>query len=114
MWHEVEKQKFNWEFMEMDIHMAVNNRPRLSPTLFQQLKAFAEFKANFQNVCVRIGKDSQEVWYKMPNLVDDIDVQEVVDVWLVYWREPTQLDVRTRKLSEGSSTQTSIVKKKKE
>lgn len=75
------KSKVFWVFMEMDIRMDIKQRPRLSHTLFEQLRAFEEFKADFHNVLIRARRGPQEVWHKLPYLVVETDVQEVMGRW---------------------------------
>lgn len=36
--------------MEMNVHMAINHKPWLSPTNFDKLQEYAEFKDDFHNV----------------------------------------------------------------
>lgn len=88
------ESKVFWVFMEMDIRMAINQRPRLSPILFKQIRAFAEFKVDFHNVWIHSRRDPKKVWHKLPYLVAKIYVQEVVGGWPEEWHKP-QFDVGT-------------------
>jgi len=37
--------------------MAINQRPWLSPTVFEQLSKYAELKADFHHIYIRVQKD---------------------------------------------------------
>jgi len=47
------EMKMFWVLVEMDLHMVINQRLRLSSTLFEQLEAYAEFKAIF-TMCISV------------------------------------------------------------
>ena len=47
-----------WVFMEMKIRMWINRKPRLSPTVYNNLQSFVEFKADMHNIFIRARKDS--------------------------------------------------------
>jgi len=49
----IKESKIFWILMKMDLHMVISQRPRLSPTLFEKLMAYAEFKADFHSVSIR-------------------------------------------------------------
>jgi len=40
--------------------MAINQHPRLSPTLFTQLKTYATLKADFHRVYIQAWKDLEQ------------------------------------------------------
>lgn len=46
-----------WILMEMKICMAINHKPQLSPTMFDKLQKYMEFKAEFHRVSIRAWKD---------------------------------------------------------
>jgi len=63
--------KILWVLMESRICMDINQRPWLSPTVYEQLSEYVEFKANFHRVYIRAQKDSQQRWFDMPYLATD-------------------------------------------
>jgi len=73
--------------------MVVNQRPRLSPTLFEQLMNYAVLKVDFHNVSIRARKDPELTWCLFPYLVSEMEVQEVVGYFPTKWCEPTKLYV---------------------
>lgn len=75
--------------------MAFNQCPRLSPNLFMQLSAYAEFNADFHRVYIQARKDQEKKWHPLPYLVSETDVQEIVGLWLIEWCAPSELDVGT-------------------
>ena len=87
----IKESKIFWILLEMDLHMVINKRPRLSPILFMQLMAYAEFKVNFHSVSIRAWKDPKHTWHKLPYLVSMIDVQEIVGYWPTESHEPRGL-----------------------
>lgn len=91
--------------MEMDLQKVINQWPRLSPTLFDELKTYAEFKVDFHNVSICARKDPEGKWHVLPYLVSKTDVQEVVGYWLLEWNESTMLEVGTSKGTQISTTQ---------
>jgi len=43
--------------MEMNIKMGINHKPLLSPTVYNSLQSFAEFKKDFHHIYLRACKD---------------------------------------------------------
>lgn len=43
--------------MEMSIQMWINRRPRLSPTMYNSLQSFADFKSDMHNIFIKARKD---------------------------------------------------------
>ena len=39
--------------MEMNIRMGINHKPWISPTVYNSLQSFMEFKADFNHVFIR-------------------------------------------------------------
>ncbi len=56
--------------MEMNIKMGINHKLQLSPTVYNSLQSFAEFKEYFHNVYIRAQKDlgrcgvSYPIWWQ--------------------------------------------------
>jgi len=80
--------------------MVANQRPRFSPTLFEQLATYVEFMATFHNVSIHAWKDVEGTWHLLPYLVSKTDVQEVVGYWPLEWHGPTTLEVGASKGTE--------------
>lgn len=53
----VRDSKVFWILMQINIRMAINHKLRLSPTMYANLKGYAEFKAGFHRVSIRVRKD---------------------------------------------------------
>lgn len=68
------KNKNSLEIMEMDMHTVVSQRPRLSPTLFENYRGVAGFKADFHRVYIKARKDLDEIWYPLTYLVTKLDI----------------------------------------
>lgn len=58
----IKESKILLILMEMDLQIVISQRLRFSPTLFEQLRVFAEFKADFHNVSIRVRKDTRYIW----------------------------------------------------
>jgi len=82
--------------MEASIRAAINRKSRLSPTIFEQLSEYVEFKVKFHCVSIRAWKDPKKKWYDLPYLAMDDAIITVLESWPAEWR--TALD-----LSAGSS-----------
>jgi len=50
----VKDNKVFWILMEMSIHMAINYKSWLSPTIFEKLQEYVEFKADFHHVSMHV------------------------------------------------------------
>jgi len=74
----VKKRKVFWVLMEVSIHAAINRKPRLSPTIFEQLSGHVEFKADFHHVYIWARKDLDQKWYDIPYLATDDAIIEVL------------------------------------
>lgn len=103
-----------WVLIEMDLCMVISQRSRLSSTLYEQLEPYAEFKANFHNVSIRMRQDPKTAWYKSPYLVGEVDVYEIVGKWLGEWLHPSDLSTGTRRVQKSSFMQTTTAQKHKE
>ena len=74
-----------WVLMEMNIQMAINHKPWLSPTIYASLQSFAEFKADFHHVFIRVLKDPTKTWHDLPYLATDDVISAVLESWLPEW-----------------------------
>ena len=43
--------------MEMNLRMEINRKSRLSPTVYNSLQSFAEFKADLHTIYIKVSKD---------------------------------------------------------
>jgi len=91
------KSKVYWVFMEMSINMAINHKPRLSPTILEQLSRYAEFKADFHCISIQARKDLEHKWYDLPYLVTDDAIAVVLNHWLAEWCTASNLLVGSSK-----------------
>lgn len=82
--------------------MVMSQRSRLSPTFFNQLMAFTEFKVDFENVSIKARKYPKHLWHKLMYLVSKMDMQEIVGIWLAEWCELTKLGVGAREGAEST------------
>jgi len=53
----IRDSKIFWIFMEMNLKMGINHKSWLSPTIYNSLQSFAEFKADMYNIYIRVCKD---------------------------------------------------------
>ena len=83
--------------MEMNICMAINRKPWLSPTMFANLQGYIEFKAGFHHLSIRARKDPAKTWYDLPYLATDDAIDVVLDRWSTEWCTTSDLVVRARK-----------------
>ena len=83
--------------MEMNIHMAINRKPRFLTTVYANLQGYAEFKTNFHHVSIRAQKDPVHKWYDLHYLAMDDAIDAVIDQWLAEWHATTKLVVGGRK-----------------
>jgi len=67
----IRESKIFWVLMEMNMRMGINHKPRLSPMVYNTLKSFTEFKANFYHVFIGAWKDPTKTWYELPYLATD-------------------------------------------
>lgn len=53
----IRDNKIFWVFMEMNLRMWINHKLQLSPTVYNSLQSFSEFKADMHNIYIRVRKD---------------------------------------------------------
>lgn len=82
--------------------MAINQQSQLSPTVYEQLLEYAEFKAYFHHMYIRAQKDPEQKWFDLPYLAIDDEIQELIQRWPIDWHSPFDLDAGTSK-GVGSS-----------
>lgn len=106
---QVTETKVLWVLKEASLPIAINQKPRLSSTVNEQLLEYVEFKADFHHMYIRVRKDPQQKWFDLPYLSTDDAIQEFIKRWLVDWNSLSDLAVGTTK-GTGSSAE----KKKEE
>ena len=116
----VRDSKIFWILMEMNIRMAINRKPWLSPTVFDNLQGYAEFKVDFHHVAIRARKDPTQKWYDLPSLAMDDTIDVVLDRWPAEWHTTIDLavggskSVAQRKKEEAKLKMTQLAEKRKE
>lgn len=68
--------------------MWINRRPRLSPTVYNSLWSFANFKVDMHNVYIKACKDLTQTWTKLPFIAIDDTIFSVLESWPPEWRAP--------------------------
>jgi len=58
----------------MDLHMLVNQHPRLSPSLYEKYSSVAKFKAYFHKVYIQVCRDTNKKWHALPYMVIEHDL----------------------------------------
>ena len=79
---------FFWVFMEMNFKMGINHKPVLSPTVYNSLQSFSEFKVDMHNIYIKVRKDPTKQWVKLPFVATDDVIFNVREAWLLEWRAP--------------------------
>ena len=79
----------------MNIRMGINHKLQLSPTFYNSLQIFAEFKADIHHVFIRAWKDPMKTWHALPYLATKDVIFAVLESWLLEWRAPTGSAVET-------------------
>ena len=71
--------------MEMNIRMGINRKLWLSPTIYNSLQSFVEFKANFHHVYMRACKDPVKKWNELPYLAMNDIIFDILEAWPPKW-----------------------------
>lgn len=71
LWAMKDPQRFKdsktfWILMEMSIHMPINRKSHISPTVYENLKDYVDFKDDFHWVSICVRKDPEWKWYDLP------------------------------------------------
>jgi len=53
----IHDSKIFWVFMKMNLRMGINTKPQFSPSIYNSLQSFAEFKEEIQKIYIRARKD---------------------------------------------------------
>lgn len=89
----IKKSNIFWILTEMNICMANNCKPQLSPTVFANLQGYVEFKAYFHHVAIWAHKDPTQKCYDFPYLAMDDTIDAVLYQWPIEWCATTDLAV---------------------
>ncbi len=77
--------------------MAINQKPWLSPTMFEQLLGYAEFKADFHHVYIWARKDPDPKWFDLHYLAVDETFAKVIKNCPIDQNYTSDVAVGTRK-----------------
>lgn len=77
--------------------MAINRKLRLTPTNFEKLQEYMEFKANFHHISIWVRKDFEKKWHGLPYLAIDDAIVAVLDRWPTDWCNDMDLTTRSSK-----------------
>ena len=80
--------KIFWVFMEMNIRMGINHKPRLSSIVYKNLQRFIEFKVDFHHICLRACKETTKKWSELPFIATDDVIFDVLQIWPLEWCTP--------------------------
>lgn len=97
----------------MDLRMMINQRLRLSPTLYDQYEPFTDFKADFHNLYVMQGGIPRRHGTSCL-LVAEEDVVEIMGKWPLERITPSEAGAGTSKVAEDTTAQTTTIEKHKE
>lgn len=79
--------------MEMNLRMGINYKPRLSPTIYNNLQSFAEFKAGIPSIYIRARKDLSKKCREQPFVAMDDVIFNVLETWLLEWCTPNITEI---------------------
>ena len=72
----------------MNLRMGINRKSRLSPTIYNNLQSFAEFKADLHSIYIRAHKDSAKQWRELPFVATDVVIFNILETWTPEWCTP--------------------------
>ena len=93
----IRDNKIFWVFMEMNIGMGINRKLRLSPTDYNSLQSFVEFKVDFHHVYIRARKDPSKAWKELPYLATNNVIFAVLESWPLEWHALASFAVEAEK-----------------
>ena len=67
--------------MEASVWMWTHKQSCLSPMVYDNLQSFADFKADMHNVYIKVRKDPEQNWTKLPFIAIDDANFVVLDSW---------------------------------
>ena len=78
--------KIFWVHMEASVWMWINKILCISPTVYESLQSFVDFKVDMHNVYIKVRKDLAQNWTKFPFIVINDVIFVVLDSWPPEWR----------------------------
>ena len=69
----------------MNLRMGINCKSQLSPTVYNILQSFAEFKENIHSIYIRPHKDPTKKWRRLPFVATDDVIFNILETWLPEW-----------------------------
>ena len=74
-----------FSFYMMNIQYEIAKTPRLSNELFSHYDGAATFSADMHHTFIQACADQKHQWFKLPYVVTEGDIQEVVQHWTAEW-----------------------------
>ena len=115
--HGIQDSKIFWVSMEMNIIMGINRKPWLSPTIYNILESFTEFKAEFHHIYLRVCKDPAKKWNELPYMATDDVIFDVLETWLPEWCAPDistmEMSVKQKKKEEAKLCMAQLAEKRR-
>lgn len=71
--------------IEASVWMCINRRPWLSPTFYNSLWRFVDFKADMHNVYIKAGKDPAQNGTKVPFIAIDDAIFSMLESCPLEW-----------------------------
>lgn len=88
-----QEKHFSFVLLSMDLHMVVNQYPKLSPRLYEQYDNITTFKVDFHRVFIKAWKDPIKIWHPLPYLVIEDDLITIIQHFSAEWMNPTIDDI---------------------
>lgn len=73
--------------------MWINRKPRLSPTVYNSLQSFVEFKVDMHNIYIRARKDLMNKWTKLPFVATNDAIFNVLEVSPLEWHTTNIIEI---------------------
>lgn len=79
--------------MEMNLRMGIDHKLQLSPTIYNNLQNFAEFKADIHSINIKARKDLVKQWRKLPFVATNDAIFNVLETWPPKWCAPNIVEI---------------------
>ena len=83
----------------MNIIMGINHKPWLSPTIYNSLQSFVEFKVNFHHMYIKARKHPMKKWNELSYLTTDDVIFIVLESWPPKWHAPSNSAIEIDKFA---------------
>lgn len=83
--------------MEMNIRMGINCKLQFTPTVYNSLQSFADFKVDFHRIYIRVHKDPTKKWNELPYMAMDDVIFDVLEALPSEWHTPSIFVMEERK-----------------